>query len=406
MPKPPSSSPAARHLRPSVFATLASKFKDLPEPPIPLHLGDTYRDPPPGARLELAVPKLPRLGYQYSNPNGHEGLREAVAARCADEGLPGLTPAHVHVTVGGTGAIAAALQTWLAPGDEVLILAPFWPLVRGMVAANGGIPVEVPFYANLRAGRSLIEILTPYVTDRTVALYVTSPNNPCGTVLTPQESMELAGFCVKHDLWVLADEAYHHYRYGEAGERPHTWLAGLPGMAERTATVFTVSKSYALAGLRVGFLCGDPAWLDSARRVSTHSVYHVPLICQLSALGAIQDGGGWIGETRALYSTAAELVQRKLQADFQPAQGGGYVFPDLSADLRGRVVMDWLFELLHDGVSVSPGDAFGTAFGHHVRVCFTAVPLPALELAIDRLNRALERLRNPHTAVKPVALAS
>jgi N-succinyldiaminopimelate aminotransferase len=404
MPKPPVTSPNARQLRQSVFATLAARFKDLAQPPIPLHLGDTYRDPPNGARLEHAIGRLPRLAYQYNNPNGHDGLREAVANRCANEGFPGLTPAHVHVTTGGTGAIATVMQTWLQAGDEVLILAPFWPIVRGVVLAHGGVPVEVPFYADVRAGRSIAEILTPYVTDRTVALYVTSPNNPCGTVLTPGQTSDLAAFCVLHDLWVLADEAYHHYTYGES---QHTWIATLPGMAERTATVFTVSKSYALAGLRVGFLVGDPAWLDSARRVSTHSVYTVPLVCQLAALGAIETGDAWIQETRGLYAAAAELTERKLQARFLPAQGGGYVFPDLADDLRGRPLMDWLFELLTDGVSLSPGDAFGHAFGTQVRVCFTAVPLDQVELAIDRLNRALERLRASHVSkIAPVLAAS
>ena len=392
MPSHPRTSPAAASLRPSVFASLAAQFKTLEHPPIPLHLGDTYRQPPAEARYEHALGRLPSSCYAYSNPLGMEDLRHAFAERVGRDGLTGLTADNVHVTSGGTGAITIALQTWLEPGDEILVLAPFWPLVKGMAMNIGAVAVEVPFYDGLRRGQTVAELLQPYVTSRTVALYLTSPNNPCGTVLDRAELEAVAAFCVKHGLWALADEAYEHYAYAP---NQHHFLAAMPGMATRTASVFTVSKSYALAGMRVGFLCGDPAWLDVARRVATHNVYNVPLICQLSALGAIEHGEAWIRETRDLYSEANNLVVRKLQADFRPAAGGGYIFADLAADLRGRPLMGWLSDLLRDGVSLSPGDAFGRHFGTWVRVCFTAVPPDALDLALDRMNRSLERLRQP-----------
>jgi N-succinyldiaminopimelate aminotransferase len=388
MPKPPSLAPVTRLLKASVFSQLAAQAARLPEPPIPLHLGDTFRAPPSEAQYRQVAAHMPERDC-YTNPNGHDGLRQALVDRCAAEGLPGLTREHVQVTAGGTGAIHTVFSTWLSPGDEVLILAPFWPIVRGIVNACGGVPVEVPFYAGLRAGRTVAELVAPYLSERTVALYVTSPNNPCGTVLTPAQVAEVASFCVKHDLWTLADEAYHHYVYDGA----HTWLAAQPGMAERTATIFTASKSYALAGSRVGFLVGDPAWLDASRRVMTQTLYHVPTIAQLAAKAAIEHGSAWVEETRAIYREAAELTSRTLQAPHAPAQGGGYVFADLAGHLRERPLHDWLAALLQSGVSVAPGDVFGQAFGQHVRVCFTAVPRDRLEVALGRLNRALEALR-------------
>jgi N-succinyldiaminopimelate aminotransferase len=389
MPAFPATAAAASSLRPSVFASLAGQLKSLPQPPIPLHLGDTYRPPPAAARLETVATGFADAGYAYSSPLGHEGLRDAVAERCARDGLPGFTRQHVHVSVGATGAIHTALSAWLQPGDEVLVCAPFWPLVKGMILSLGAVPVEVPFYAAARRGAPIAEILRPYVSARTTALYVTTPNNPCGTVLTAAQLHELAAFCVARKLWVVADEAYHHYAYAPA---QHTFLATLPDMAERTATVFTVSKSYALAGARVGFLCGDPAWLETARRVATHVIYNVPLVCQLQALAAIQAGDAWIAETRDLYREARDAVVRDLDAKFDAPDGGGYAFVDLGADLAGRPLIDWLGQLLRDGVSLSPGDAFGKDYGTWVRVCFTAVPLPDVRRALDRLNGALHRL--------------
>jgi len=400
MPSHPRTAPGATNLRPSVFATLAAQFKTLEHPPIPLHLGDTYREPPVEARLERAIERLSPPAYAYCNPNGMDELRAAVAERCQAAGLQAFDANWVHVTSGGTGAISIALQSWLQPGDEVLIAAPFWPLVKGMVLNLGAVPIEIPFYENLRAGRSVDELLEPHITPRTVALYITSPNNPCGTVLNREQMRAVAAFCVRHELWALADEAYEHYAYAP---NEHLFLAAQPGMAERTATVFTVSKSYALAGLRVGFLCGSPAWLDVARRVATHNVYNVPMVCQLSALAAVQHGDAWIRETRDLYSDAADYVARTLQARFRPAQGGGYVFVDLADELRGRRLLDYLSELLREGVSLSPGDAFGKDFPTYVRVCFTAVPRPQLELAMDRFNASLDRLRRSQTAPAPAA---
>ena len=390
MPRQPALSPFVQRLRPSVFASVVAQFKTLPAPPAPLHLGDTFRQPPELARLEHAVKMLPANGYAYSNPNGHEGLRMAVAARLERCGWPGLGLDNVHVTSGGTGAIAAVWHTLLAPGDEVLVLAPFWPLVRGIIHAVGAVAVEVPFYARVRNGESAAAILAPYVSERTAAIYVTSPNNPCGTVLTPAQMAEIATLCVSHDLWALADEAYHDFEYGDV---PHTYLASLPGMAQRTASVFTCSKSYALAGTRLGFLVGDPLWLDAARRATTHLIYNVPLVCQLSALQAVTHGDEWIAQTKQLYRDARDLTHRTLQAQFAPAQGGGYVFVDLSHELAGRDVYSYLSELLREGVCVSPGDAFGQAFGAWVRVCYTAVPIAELAVALERLNRSLERVR-------------
>jgi len=369
---------------------LASQFKTLPQPPIPLHLGDTYRLPPEAARLDRVATRMPREQYGYVNPNGLEELRAAVAERCAREGLPGLDANHVHVTAGGSNALYVTVATWVQPGDEVLVCAPFWPMIKGMVQAVGGVPIEVPFYPAVRRGEDLCTLLGRYVTPRTVAVYVTNPNNPCGTVLQPAQVQEVANFAQAHGLWVIADEAYHHYVY--EGSR-HVFLASLPGMSERTATIFTVSKSYALAGTRVGFIVGSPKWLDVARRVFTHAVYNVPMFSQLTALAAIEEGEPWIEETRAIYATAADTVRRTRDAEFGPAQGGGYVFADLAGDLAGKPAMAYLLELLREGVCISPGDAFGSEFGNHVRVCFTSVPQATLEIAIGKMNRSLQRLR-------------
>lgn len=414
MPRFPNPAPGPAALRSSVFTLLAPHFARARDPVIPLHIGDTYLPPPAAASWTAAADRMPARSYTYRSPNGEPALRDAFCERWAGLGLHGLEPERVHVTVGATGGVAAALRTWLAPGDEVLLLAPYWPLVRGIVRAAGGVPVDVPFYAAVRDGGDVRALLDAACTERTTAVYVITPNNPDGTALDAETLDTIAAWCVERDLWVLSDEAYADYVFAP---NAHGFLANRPGMAARTATVYTVSKSYALAGARVGLLVGDPAWLDIARRVTTHDVYNVPLIAQTMAEAAIRTGDDWVRDARARYQQAAHLVAQRLELPFAPAQGGGYVFVDLGAWLPQRAptadgdrhshdaanhrddpMLGLLVDLIHAGVSLSPGGAFGAAWGDWARLCFMSVPEGELGVAVDRLNRffaARPRLRTP-----------
>lgn len=405
MPRFPACNGPAGRLKPAIFMRLLPIIRSLPKPPIPLHIGDTWVQPPVAAQLDNAVRHVPESVYAYAAPNGMPELRAAFCERWTRLGLQNLDIDRVHVTCGATGAVSAALHAWCEPGDEVVLLAPFWPLVRGMVTGLDCRAVEVPFYRRLREGATVRSLIEPHLTDRTTVIYVCSPNNPDGTVMTADQQQELADLCIERDLWLLSDEAYCDYPFAPA---EHHFIANLPGMAERTACSYTMSKSYALAGIRIGLLVGDPAWLDVARKVTTHSVYNIPVPSQVSARLAIETGDDWLARTHEGYQAGAELVAARLNADFLPAQGGGYVFADLSADLGDKPLLQYIAELLHEGVSLSPGQAFGDDFTGSVRVCYMSVDLPQLEAAIDILNRSLDRLRRGEelagVSIPPLAL--
>ncbi len=405
MPAYPHRNAAASRLSPAIFTRLIPIIKKLPKPPIPLHIGDTWIDPPVASRVENTVQHLPDNVYAYAAPNGMVEARAAFCERWTRRGFSGLDVDRVHVSVGATGGVSAALHAWCEPGDEVILLAPFWPLVRGMITGLDCKAVEVPFYRRVREGADVRGLIEPHITDKTSVIYLCSPNNPDGTVLTREQLQSLADLCIEKDLWLLSDEAYTDYAFAP---NEHHFIATFPGMAERTASVYTMSKSYALAGIRIGFLCGDPQWLETARRVTTHSVYNVNVPSQVSAMRAIQTGDDWVEEVRDRYQTGAELVASRLQADFLPAQGGGYVFANLDKDLGDKQLLTWLAELLHEGVSVSPGQAFGNDFSRWIRVCYMSVPLPRLEQALDIVNRSLDRLRRgddlPGVEIPPISL--
>ena len=384
----------ADKLQPAVFTRLLPLLRQLPEPPLPLHIGDTYLAPPAASQLQTVCEGVQPSWYRYSSPAGELPLREAFCARWTQLGFRGLSVDHVHVTQGATGAVQAAMRVFCSPGDDVLILAPFWPLVRGIALSCGANPVEVSFYDRVRGGASPMALLEAARTEATTTVYMCSPNNPDGTVLTPAQLQEVADFCLRHDLWLISDEAYCDHVFPPADRQ---FIANLPGMAERTAATYTASKSYALAGLRLGFLVGHPSWLEYSRRVSTHQVYNVPMVTQQATLAAIEQGEAWLNEARERYEQAAHLVHQKLQAKFYPAQGAGYVFCDVSEELGDKPTLEWLAELLYEGVSIAPGAAFGRAYDKWVRVCYMSLPLDQLEVAIERLNRSLDRLRRGET---------
>ncbi len=390
MPRFPALSAESNRLQPAVFTRLLPLLRRLPEAPLPLHIGDTFLEPPAAARLSAVTSSEDRALYPYSSPAGDAALRDAFCRRWTDKGLQGLEIPGVHVTVGATGAVQAAIRTFASPGDDVMILAPFWPLVRGITLSCGANPLQVPFYDRVRGGADVTALLEAALTPQTSTVYVCSPNNPDGTVLTAAQQQAVADFCVRHDLWLISDEAYCDHAFAPAA---HRFIANLPGMSARTASIYTASKSYALAGLRLGFLVGDPGWLELARRVSTHQVYNVPLVCQRAVQAAIETGDAWVQDARAQYESAASWVAANLDARFQPAQGGGYVFCDVSGELGDKPALTWLAELLVEGVSIAPGVAFGSDYERWVRVCYMSLPLPQLKVAIERLNRSLARLR-------------
>ena len=310
-------SESAQRIRPGVFAELQKQIDARTakgQSIVPLHIGDTHLAPPPGALFARALEPDPSADalYRYGATAGLPELRDAIAERA--RGLFGLADAtaltgerHVHVGVGGTHALYCAARAVLDAGDEVLVASPYWPLSVGILHACSARPVEVPFTSRLYADPSLDagSLFAAQLTTRTKALYFITPNNPDGKVLTRAQLESVASFALEHDLWVFADEVYADVTF----EAPHVSIASLPGMAERTITVQSFSKSHALAGARVGAVVAPDAGIAAARRVGVHTVFNVPLAMQRAALGAIRAGAR--GCRRRARSTARRGTWRR-----------------------------------------------------------------------------------------------
>ncbi len=307
-------------------------------------------------------------------------------------------PRHIQITAGATHALACAMRTMVDPHDEVLILSPYWPLVRGQVLAVGARPVEVPFSSRLHddPDTDLHALIHEYVTPRTTAIYVINPNNPDGKVLRRRDLEVIAEVARSLNLWVLSDEVYEEFAFDG---RTHVSLATLPGMFERTCTAFSFSKTYGQAGLRVGYLVGSEAAITAVRKLSNHTIYSVPRAMQNAALAALEHGEPFIAAARQAYKAARDVSMAALSAAGIPGhapEGGSYIFINLSRwiDERGAHAgsLAVLEKLAMSGILLAPGEAFGKDYRSWARFCYTAVPRDRLDAGLAKIIAVLDKV--------------
>jgi aspartate/methionine/tyrosine aminotransferase len=399
----PSLSRTASALRASVFADLAPRIEERARRGgdlIELHIGDTHRPPPEEARFgRIETAAFDEALYRYGSVAGLPALKEAFAERLAARGFGprDATAANVLVGCGATHALFCAARAVLDPGDEVLVAAPYWPLSVGVLRAAGALPVEVPLTHRLYADPALdpAAVFEEALTPRTRAIYFITPNNPDGKVFSAEQLARIARLAVARNLWVIADEVYADYVYTGA----HVSIARLDGMAERTLTAYSLSKSHALAGARVGFVVGPEPVVSLARRVATHTVFNVPLASQRLALAALRAPSVWSDTSRAAYREARDAVMQAL-APLQGTsasprlrayapEGGSYVFVDFAPSLVGYPLRGLLERAIDKGVLLAPGDGFGDAFVTWARLCFTGVRLDRVLEGVGRLEVAM-----------------
>jgi N-succinyldiaminopimelate aminotransferase len=394
VPRFPSLSAPTQALPASILDDLKRRAAAFQGTVIPLHIGDTHLAPPEKSRLgALGFSAYDPDLYRYSPPPGKQRLLDALVVKLQRQNqLVAVGPEHIQVTVGATHALACAMRALLDPGDHILLPSPFWPHIRGVALAAGVRPVETPFTHLLlrQPGADPEQLLESYITPETAAVYLCTPNNPDGKVLTEAELAAVARVAQRHDLWVLSDEVYEDLLHDG---RRHVSIAALPGMAERTVTVFSFSKSYGLAGLRVGYTVGPTAALAALRKMSHHTIYCVPRAMQRAALTALETGAEFLARARALYQETRDHAHQRLSELCLTPEGSTYLFLDLSRFRRpGEPDAARVLERVADaGVLLAPGAAFGHDYRDWARLCFTSVDRPQLDEALDRIARVLGR---------------
>lgn len=365
MPRHPHVAPSIAAMSGAVYSALAHKLARHDGEIYPLHVGDTWMEPPEGTRMEdLRVADWPGM-HRYTPIQGLPKLIAALCDRVTARTGAATTPDQVLVTAGATGGLGAVVGGLCAPGDEVLILAPYWPLIAGIVTSFHGTPVPVPML-DADGPEALIEAVSARLTERTIAVYLNTPNNPTGRVLPRAWVEALVAFAARHDLWVLSDEVYEDYVY----EGEHTYAR--PLAPERTFAAYSFSKAWGMAGNRVGYVVGPADGVAQLRKVSTHTFYAAPTAGQIAGLVAL-DGRGdrWAADAAAQYRATGQQAARRLGVP--DPQGSTFLFLDVAHALDDRGLGGLLERCVARGLLVAPGPSFGP-FPTHIRVCFTCAP--------------------------------
>ena len=338
---------------------------------------------------EAAKAAWDRDDTDYTPNGGILPLRRAIVDKLAtDNGIP-VDVEQVWVTIGGTQALHLAMQLTLSAGDEVLVPDPGYTTFTMNARILDAKPVPYALTPE-RGFRPSIDELETLVTPRTRMLIVNSPSNPLGAVFPREVLEQLLEFARRHDLWILSDEVYERFTWGE----PHVSLAALDaetaasgGGVERVFSVFSFSKTYAMTGIRVGYLVTPPGLAATMRTMQEASISCVAMPDQLAALAAIQGEQQHVEDAAAHYranyaSASAALTARGIR--YLEPTGAFYLWVDVSHASEGDVAAWSEHLLLHDRVAVAPGSAFGRSGEGWIRLCLAATEADLLA-GISRL---------------------
>ncbi|MEV3977894.1 pyridoxal phosphate-dependent aminotransferase [Nonomuraea sp. NPDC049758] len=326
--------------------------------------------PTPGYIVEAAVEAArdPR-NHKYTPAGGLPELKQAIADKTRRDSGYSVEPSQVLVTNGGKQAVYEAFATLLDPGDEVIVVAPYWTTYPEAIKLAGGVQVDVVTDESTGYLAS-VEQLEAARTERTKVLLFVSPSNPTGAVYSREETVAIGRWAAEHGLWVVTDEIYEHLVYG--GAEFTSIATAVPELGDRVVILNGVAKTYAMTGWRVGWLIGPADVVKAAANLQSHATSNVANVSQRAALAAVSGDLSAVAEMRSAFDRRRQTMVRMLNeipGVFCPEpKGAFYAYPSvkelLGKELRGRRPGSSaeLAELILEEaeVAVVPGEAFGT----------------------------------------------
>ncbi|WP_367924207.1 aminotransferase class I/II-fold pyridoxal phosphate-dependent enzyme [uncultured Ruthenibacterium sp.] len=356
----------------------AKKYSDI----INLSIGDPDL-PVPAEILEKAAADV-LAGYtKYSDPWGYADLRQAIVDFYKEDYGVDIAMENVFVTAAGCAAMSLVLEAVLEEGDEVLLFDPYFSAYDQQVRVPGGVPVCVPCF-EFEDWQPSAQRAEQYLSKRTKAMILNTPNNPTGVCYSDKTLHELAEFSKKHDLLVIADDIYTSFVYGGAKFVP---IMSLPGMAERTVTVNSFSKNYVMTGLRIGNIVAPGDICRAVKHINECVVYSAPSYSQRAALYALQKRHEYARQIVPEFEKRMAYGAKRIRAipafTLSPAAGGIYLFPGIKkTGLTSMEVCQRILDEAH--VLMVPGSAFGDAGEGYLRIACT--------VGVDKMAEAFDRL--------------
>jgi len=387
-------SPRVRNLKPSPTLALTARAKalrDAGQDIIGLGAGEPDFDTPEHIKA-AAIAAIEGGQTKYTPVDGTPELKAAVREKFLRENGLDYALDQILVSCGGKHSFYNLCQALLAPGDEVVVPAPYWVSYPPMVELAGARPVIVP--ARQDNGFKLTpEELEAAITPATRLFVLNSPSNPTGAVYGEEELRALGEVLRRHpQVLVASDDIYEHILWGQP--RFANILNVCPDLAERTVVLNGVSKAYSMTGWRIGYAAGPKALIQAMKNIQSQSTSNPASISQAAATAALTGDQGFIDEMKAVFKARHDAVLGGLNdlpgVRCQPADGAFYLFPDCSAAIERLGLADDLalgeFLLERAGVALVPGTAFGAP--GHLRLSF-ATGMEQLEAALERLGQVL-----------------
>jgi aspartate/methionine/tyrosine aminotransferase len=356
---------------------------------IHLQIGEPDFDTPANVR-EAAKRALDDGATHYAPFAGIPALREAIAADVALRKSVTADPSQVFVTVGGKGVMLYAILALVDPGDEVIVPDPGYPIYESLTRFVGATPVPIPILME-NDFRLDVDELARLITPRTRVLFINSPANPTGGVLTRSDLERIAELANEHDLWVVADEIYGRILYDG---HEHVSIASLPGMAERTIILDGFSKTFAMTGWRLGYAVVPESLTSTYGQLLINTISCAPTFAQVGAVEALvgqqDDVDAMVVEFKARRDLIVAGLNEIRGIRCATPVGAFYAFPSISGTgLSGAELAE---RLLHEaGVCVLAGTAFGGVGTEHIRISY-ANSRENLTEALARIDRFVEGL--------------
>ncbi|HEY3736948.1 MAG TPA: pyridoxal phosphate-dependent aminotransferase [Jatrophihabitans sp.] len=312
--------------------------------------------------------------HRYTPVPGLPELREAVAAKTLRDTGYACDASQVLITNGGKQAVYNTFAALLDPGDEVLVIAPYWTTYPEAIKLAGGHPIDI-ITDETTGYRASVAQLEAALTPKTKVLLFVSPSNPTGAVYSTAQVQAIGAWAVSHDLWVVTDEIYEHLVYGKAAEEGPvaTSIATVtPELGDRVVILNGVAKTYAMTGWRVGWMIGPSDVIRAASNLQSHATSNVNNVAQIAALTAVTGDLSAVAQMRTAFDRRRRLAVDLLNSIpgvlCPEPEGAFYVYPTVkgllgqsiggaastsSAELAGAI-------LDQVEVAVVPGEAFGT----------------------------------------------
>ncbi|TVP81630.1 MAG: aminotransferase [Alkalicoccus sp.] len=367
------------------FFDLASSMDNI----ISLGVGEPDYTTPWNVR-EASIHSLERGLTSYTANAGLMELREEISRYMEERFQTKYDPAdEIIVTVGASEGLDIALRAVVDPGDEVLVVEPCFVSYAPLVSLTGGIPVPVPTSMEDNFQVS-VEAIRERLTPDTKAIMLSFPNNPTGAVMGKAELEEIAALVQEHDLVVFSDEIYAELSYDEE----HVSTAALEGMWDRTILISGFSKSFAMTGWRVGYVCAPAPYAKAMLKIHQYAMMCASTMAQYAALEAMKNGRQEMEEMIVSYRQRRNyFVESLREAGLECHSPGGafYAFPSIRA--TGMTSEEFAEKLLiEQRVAVVPGHVFGAGGEGHVR-CSYAASMSQLEEAVDRIAAFVKNVR-------------